>query len=117
MGTLLLILFIVFIVWPLIKAAWRIHTLRSQVNQAFRTAQQQAQANARQAKQSSRPAGWQQADHQKKFDQSDGEYVEWEEVEIDSATISSDSTETEIDQTHIDVTTTQVSDADWEEIK
>lgn len=115
MGDILLFLFIVFIVIPLIRALWAGYKLRRKMKNAFRDFQEQMHQQAQH--QESRSGGWQNHTPQdkKKFDRSQGEYVEWEDVKITETTtpppINDSRSSANIEKE------SQISDAEWEEIR
>ncbi len=109
MGTLLLLLFIIFIVIPLVKVGWRVWLLRNSFKQARRN-MQDAFNNAYSQQQAGRP---QPSSRKKKvFNQADGEYVEFEEIK----TSNSEPKPHREPKTRINPEP-QVEDAEWEDIK
>lgn len=118
MGTILLILFFIFIVWPIIKVAILVSRVRKKQREVFEAMYGQR------SKEKERKNGWQEAPapRKKKIDPSVGEYVSYEEITVtDEQTEAnryfgeateqpgkSDRSVTGDDQ--------QVSDADWEDI-
>lgn len=112
MGTILLLLFIFFIVIPLCKIAWRIwqvHStfsrMRRQMNDAARDASGNASAETRGRQRQPRRK-------RKKIDPAVGEYIAFEEVETGSST----TTAGPASDTGFKAEP-QVEDAVWEEIR
>lgn len=103
---LLIIFFIVFIVWPLIKFFWAIRKAQKQAHRAFEqaTGTKWGQHKSKNHNTTSYK--------EKIFDSNVGEYVEFEEVEHDNTPDNeekSTSKKFKIEQ--------QVTDAEWEDIK
>lgn len=104
---ILLILFLVFIVWPLVKVLFAVGKARRVIRDQFR--QQQARYGNTQAQ-----ASAQQSKSKKKiFSRSDGEYVEYEDIVEQSSEQKPEKGEytTNVSQEP------QVEDAEWEDIK
>lgn len=113
---LLLILFLIFIVYPIIRAGWTVYRLRRQARQAFeqfnRANNPGAQADARR----NRPAGWQPAPpHKKKISPDQGEYVRYEEISLTETTVVDDS-ETDKSTTSSTTIEQQITDIEWEDL-
>ncbi len=100
MWLLLLLLILIIFFWPVIKLAWRINQVRSQFNNINREAQRQAGQHRQQRQSAPRP--------RKVYTKDDGEYVDFEEVSVTAAE--------ERSEVHY-IPESQVSDAEWEEIK
>lgn len=114
----LLFLFIIFILVPLLRIFFTIYRAQHRAKKAFRQYKEQMNGFKQQADNAnSHTAGWQHTAPQKKkkFDRSQGEYVEWEEVtdiETPPATPRSEpQKERDIEREP------QISDAEWEEIR
>lgn len=108
--TFILLLIVIFVVWPIVRVLYAIYRLRSQTREAFRRA-----ADAASAGQSRRnKAGWSRTSrpHKKVIDPGEGEYVEWEEITVTQSTDTSSSGQAD---THT-VTEQQVTDVEWEDI-
>lgn len=105
MGTILLILFIVFIVVPLVRFYLAVKRTQKHMRDTFQNGQQQQQ-------QSGRKSGWTKAPsrRRKKIDDNVGEYVRFEE--IDGSRPNSESNNTSKVETE-----QQIVDAEWEDIK
>lgn len=106
MAEILLILFIVFIVWPLIKFFWAIRKAQKQARQAFEQA-----TGTKWGKHNNKNHNT-TACKEKIFDSNVGEYVEFEEVEHDNSLEReerSTSKKFNVEQ--------QITDAEWEDIK
>ena len=102
MGTILLILFLVFILFPILKFGWRVHRVQNDINDAIRQQQEQFRKAYEEA------SG--QAQRQKSTEPKDpGEYVDFEEVTDASATEPKRTAKT------VD-TTEEVADAEFEEV-
>lgn len=111
MGTILLLLFIFFIVIPLCKIAWRIWQVHSTFNRMRRQMNDAARASSGNA--SADPRGRQPRRPRKKIDPTVGEYVAFEEVE----TRTTASETSGADSRTGFKTESQVEDAVWEEIR
>ena len=112
MGTIILILFIIFVVWPLCKLIWRGY----QVHQQWKKATEGMRDAFNQSRQPGSNGQRQQGakrGRKKKIDPNVGEYVAFEEI---SCNVNSQSTTDASGQTHTR-TESQVEDAVWEEIK
>lgn len=100
MGTFLLILFILFVVVPLLRGAWTIYKLR------------------RRRESENRPAGWQQAEGRRKIiSKNEGEYVEWEEVEVTEETTTASSDQAQSRRRTRTVGEQRIVDVEWEDVK
>ena len=106
MGTFLLALFLVFIVWPLVKFLWAIRKAHKQARKAFE------QATGTQWKQYKKESKTPPVNKEKIFDKNVGEYVDFEDIETASATTTENTTQAQ--QAKIEH---QIEDAEWEEIK
>lgn len=108
------------VLWPLIKIGWRIYYIQRQMKQAYRAAAgqsgRQSSRGDREADPSRRKGGWSAGHPSKKIiDKSEGEYVAFEEVTVTSTTDYTASTESG-GKVSVEITS-QVSDAEWEEIR
>ena len=106
------------ILWPLIKIGWRIYYIQRQMKQAYRAAAGQStrQARGRESDASNRKGGWSAGHPSKKIiEKNEGEYVAFEEVTVTSATDYTATTESG-GKVSVEITS-QVSDAEWEEIR
>ncbi len=113
--TFIITLILIFIIWPVIKAAWHIYRLQNQAKQMFsQAANSQQSAHRRDTQQ--RKAGWSTPVNrkEKKIGRDVGEYVAYETIAI-SETTSTDSATSE-NQAYGTSTESRISDADWEEI-
>lgn len=102
---ILLIFFIVFIVWPIVKFFWAIRKAHKQARRAFE------EATGTKWNQRTEPRNT--PVKEKIFDRNVGEYVEFEEIEH-----TADSSETQSDTTNPQPKIEQqIVDAEWEDIK
>lgn len=120
--TILILLFVGFIIWNIIKVMWRVHQLRNNPEAFFRQVFGQ-QAQPRHDPRRERPGGWSAAPARpKRYAPADGEYVRFEEITV---------TETSSARTHVPPAhdrgqghrqpgqgrpEPRIDDADWEEI-
>ncbi|MDE7412049.1 MAG: DUF4834 family protein [Paramuribaculum sp.] len=112
----LLILFIIFILIPIIRTALTMNRIRRQAREFFNNARQTADAGANRSRTKERKPGWSKPSPRKKvYRQADGEYVDWEEVSISETQTSYTSTTDSNGYTEIKADT-QVTDVEWEEI-
>lgn len=118
MLSFILLLLIIFVLWPLVRFGWTIYHVRRQYNDTVNHARQAA----RQAESANRPGGWSAPRRRpaKVVRPDEGEYVEWEEV---SGTTSSSSSATDADgdTTYTSSKTStysseRISDAEWEDV-
>lgn len=103
----LLILFLIFIVWPLVKVLFTIGKARKVIRDQFR--QQQARYGT-----NNQGGATQQPQKKKKiFGRNDGEYVEYEDIAEQPSTQEqiSENKDTSVSSEP------QIEDAEWEEIK
>lgn len=113
MGSFIIALIIIFIVWPMIKVGWRIYRMQSQARQIF---SQMNNARNAAAEPSQRKAGWSKpaAGKRKKIDADTGEYVSFENIRVTSEESRGSGTATE---SHTEFRAeSQISDAEWEDI-
>lgn len=83
MGTFLLLLFIFFIVIPLVRVMWTVSSMRRKARKAMEQMADRQKREARRRESERRPGGWSSARPTEKiFSKSDGEYVEFEEVSV-----------------------------------
>jgi FtsZ-interacting cell division protein ZipA len=112
--TFLLILLIIFILWPIVKLVWRFNQARSQAQKMYDQFYRQQQSQTDDYQQSG-----ESETRRKRFDSSMGEYVDYEEIQDDSSS-SQQSTQPSqpSDETprHSRFDEPQVSDAEWEDI-
>ena len=104
-SSILLVLFIVFIVWPLIKFIWAIRKAHMQARRAFEEATGTKWNQRNEARNT--PV------KEKIFDRNVGEYVEFEEIEHTSNNTGTQPN-TSNPQPKIEQ---QIVDAEWEDIK
>ncbi len=122
MLSFIILVLLAIIVWPLIKFGWRVYSIQRQMKQAYRAASQASRTASaqqrRQAEASRRKGGWSAwRRHSKKIiDKNEGEYVAFEEVS--TSTVNETFTSGKGGNTRVssDIST-QISDAEWEEIK
>ncbi len=118
MGTFLLILFILFVVVPLVRGAWTIYKLRRQARSAFEAMHRENVSERRRREAENRPAGWQQAEGRRKIiSKNEGEYVEWEEVEVTSEKTTASSGPAQSQRSTRTVREQRIVDVEWEDIK
>lgn len=107
MGTLILIFIIVFIIWPIVKTALRLNQARKAARDFFGGRYTQAEAPA-----ADRKAGWTTPPKKTKIITKDvGEYVSFQELPPDG------STHTTYHYSETTYSESQITDAEWEEIK
>lgn len=106
MGTLILIFILVFIVWPVVKAIFHINQARKTARDIF-----SGSFSARQQQdESPRKPGWSAPAARAKIITKDvGEYVSFQELPPDSDSPHTSAT--------ISSSESQISDAEWEDIK
>lgn len=112
MGTFLLILILLFFVWPLLKVVFAIFRAQNNVRRVYKEAFDQQKQNSRKAGRS------QTHERQRKgkiFDRTMGEYVEFEEIECATTTTPDESGKTAEQQSA--KVAQRIVDADWEDIK
>ncbi len=114
MGTFFLALLILFVVYPLCRAAWAVYKLRRQARRAFEDMNRKRTAEHRRREAENRPAGWQQASRRKIFSKNEGEYVEWEEVDI---TVDAGADTARSSRRSRDVEEKRIVDVEWEDVK
>lgn len=118
MGTFLLILFIMFVVVPLLRGAWAIYKLRRQARSVFEAMHRDNASERRRREAENRPAGWQQAEGRRKIiSKNEGEYVEWEEVEMTSETTTAFSDSAQSQRRPRTVDEQRIVDVEWEDVK
>lgn len=116
MGEFLLLLFIIFIVIPILRGVWAVYKLRRKAKNAFRQFEEQVRQQQEAYNRSNRQEYSEDVPKtkKKKIDSSQGEYVEWEEVKVSEHTLetcSNAQSEVKIEKEQ------QITDAEWEEIK
>lgn len=122
MLSFIIILLLVFIVWPLIKFGWRVYTIQRQMKQAYRAATgQNARASQQRRPQSDaqprRKGGWSTGYPSRKIiEKNEGEYVAFEEVTVSSASETASAPSADNGRVSVEISS-QISDAEWEEIK
>lgn len=113
--TVVVILLVIFILWPVIKGILTVYRLQRQAREAFRGFSQGAgrQASPRPAQE--RRAGWQRpAVRKKKIDPSQSVDVEWEEISVvESAGPSAAGSGSRQDSGPVE---SQIVDVEWEDI-
>lgn len=112
---LLLLLLILFVLWPIVRFLYAIWKVRSSYNATVNEARQAA----REAEAASRPAGWSapRAQKSKIYSPSEGEYVEWEEVSASETETTTDPDgNTTTRHTSTTYTSERITDADWEDL-
>lgn len=109
MGTILLLLFIIFIVWPLCKFAYHVWLTKRQWQQ---TTDRMRDIFNRANGQGQQPGGQAPKKKKKKIDPSVGEDVVFEEIACDVKS----QTYTAADGTRTTYTESQVEDAIWEDL-
>lgn len=118
MGAFLLILFILFVVVPLLRGAWTIYKLRRQARRAFEAMHRENESERRRRESENRPAGWQQAEGRRKIiSKNEGEYVEWEEVEVTEETTTASSDQAQSRRRTRTVGEQRIVDVEWEDVK
>lgn len=113
MGTFLLLIFLIFIVYPIVAISIKIHRFKRQARKAYEQAYRQA-TGQQPGKAPGRKAGWDNSGprRKKKIDPAVGEYVKYEEIEVDETrSDSSSSTRVRISREE-----QQISDVEWEDI-
>lgn len=110
-GTLLLLLFIFFVVIPLGKILWRVWSITRTMREARRRMDDAMRGAYDDTTAGKRP-GASPARKKKKIDPSVGEYVAFEEVSCDIGTASAADNTTRTVKVE-----SQIEDAVWEEIK
>lgn len=114
-GFLLLLLFIIFIAWPVIRAMLTVNRLRRQARQAFEEAGRNYDRDRRDNEARTRKPGWSRApEHKKVINPTDGEYVEWEEISVQQTTTQSTEGNGASDRCTVEQ---QITDVEWEDIK
>ncbi len=115
MLTFLFLLFIIFFVVPIVRVVLTVHKMRSNARQAYEQMADQQRREAERRQQENRKSGWKTPSRKpKKFNKTDGEYVEWEE--ITEPTTNNTTSESEVKQSPSPKEEARISDADWEEI-
>lgn len=112
---IIIILLIIFVLWPIIRVVWAAYKLKRGYESAMRNARQAA----REANRASRPAGWAtpRGPKAKVVNQNEGEYVEWEEITVSQEATSTDGNAKSARRTKVSsYITERISDADWEDI-
>lgn len=126
--TFIIIILLLFVLWPLAKAMYRLWLVRKQMQQAYRRMQQAARQGSRtsSARPDERPGGWSPASKRKVVRPDQGEYIEWEETtytqtdtatNAETASSQTDTAEAQT-QTHTTSSTTsqRITDVEWEDI-
>ncbi len=116
MGTIILILVIVFIIWPIVRAALMFHKIRSQAKRVFRQAAQSQREAGEEQRRANRKGGWSRSRNRKPkvIQRNEGEYVEWEEITVTDEQPSGNSSGRSSKRVKVE---SQISDAEWEDIK
>lgn len=117
MWSFLLLLLVIFLVWPLVKGWLIVHRIRKQAREAFRRTEHHAEDERR----NHRPGGWSDGTPRRRrrskvFSPDEGEYVEWEEVNVDEhATVDDESRD---NTSRADsAADTRIVDVEWEDVK
>ncbi len=112
MGTILLFLFIFFVVIPLFKVFSAVYKAKKQMRNAFR----QAQGGQRRQE---RKAGWSKNTEEKEkiFDRRVGEYVDFEEIEHSEQPGGETAGNKQDNCRQCGKVERQIVDAEWEDIK
>lgn len=120
LGTIFLF-FIFYVLWGVIKLAWRIHRVRRQSADMFAQMFGAAAGNrAADPDSRGRKAGWSQGKRprRKHFDKSDGEYVRFDDIKVTGThaeTTDSHGNRVSADTADIRVTS-RIEDAEWEDL-
>lgn len=128
MGSLFLLLLIIFIVVPIARFAWSVYRLKRKYTDTVNRARREAEQSARRARAEARPGGWSAPRGRKSkiVDPTEGEYVEWEEVDntVTAPETSAEAAESRSAglkgrkrRTASAYVTERISDAEWTEIK
>lgn len=104
---LLFLCLIGFLLWPVIKLAYKLFTIKRQYQNIYNSARQAGARSSHRAQPEPRPEP-----RRKRFSRSDGEYIDFEELAVDA-----DTERARQYRTVEYVRQEQVSDAEWEEIK
>ena len=118
LGTLLLILFIVFVVIPLLRVGAFFWRARRQYNRFVNESARQQQAYADDLR--NRRAGRYGARQRrpKRYAPTDGEYVAFEEIQVDASTKASASSGETYSETYSETSAEErITDAEWEDIR
>ncbi len=108
-GLILLILFVWFVLRPVIRFFMTVNRLQREARRAAA-----GQARRSQPQSSERKAGWTTpASRRKKFDRNIGEYIEYEEV----TTVSTPHAAEQAENGKYTRTESQIVDVEWEDIK
>ena len=122
MLSFIIILLLVFIVWPLVKIVWRVYKIQRQMKQAYRAATGQNARGSQQRRQQSdnrqhRRGGWSTGYPSKKIiDKNEGEYVAFEEVTVKGTSETASAPSGDGGRVSVEISS-QISDAEWEDIK
>lgn len=108
-STLLLLLFLFFIVIPLVRVTWFLYKARRQARRFFDSMSSGASGKGRRSSEPERPV------HRKKIDPSVGEYIDFEEVTVTKTSTTTDASGKTTTTTST-VTESQITDVEWEEI-
>ncbi len=110
----LLILLIVFVVWPLCKGAWAVYRMR----RAYKETINSARRAAEQAQAASRPGGWSAPRSRKSkiVNPNEGEYVEWEDVAADETAEATSSKQSSASGQNSRYFRERITDAEWEDL-
>lgn len=99
-----------FVVWPLLRGALFVRNARSRMRRQMEDLQRETERQQR----ANRPGGWETpAHHQKKYAKTDGEYVPFQEINVQ---MHEETTTVNVDDSTVTVES-QITDAEWEEIK
>lgn len=114
--TILFILLVIFVVWPLARAIFIAHRMRTRMRQAYEETARRQQQYRDEQRRANRKPGWSGGKSRDKvIKPGEGEYVEWEEISVTSETTveSGDTGQTATSRT---TATGRVVDVEWEDI-
>ena len=117
--TIFFLIILLFLLWPVLKAAYAINKARRQARDFFNAATGGRQGGfygGAPYRDSERPAGWSRntsSMRPKVFTRDMGEYIDFEEIEESTATSTGSSTYTRSSCS----TESFISDAEWEDIE
>jgi Sec-independent protein translocase protein TatA len=112
MGTILFLLLLFFVIWPLIKVGGVFMNARKQFKQFYNTMSGDGAGQQQRQQQYYQQAQSQAYQKQKKYNSTDGEYVTFEDIEVvETKTEHKDNGHTT--RTH---TEQQIVDVEWEDL-
>ena len=111
---IIIILFIVFVVWPLCRGAWAIYKMR----RAYKETVNSARRAAEQAQAASRPGGWSAPRRRKSkvVKPNEGEYGEWEAVASDEDSAAASPEKKPASGQNTSYFRERITDAEWEDL-